>query len=157
MIDMRSVTSLHDKKSRRGKRRHQSIQPLRRGAQRRGDALSHSEQPRPRSDAFFACASLHSKPTAAPRSTLDFFFFFASKDVQPRCRLLRSLLPTRVLFLIDALFFFPFPSSLLSPPPGADQDLARITAGENMCKRRSAKGTGCLWSPREKQRGLNTN
>lgn len=116
MIDMRSVTSLHDKKSRKGKRRHQSIQPLRRGAQRRGDALSHSEQPRPRSDAFFACASLLSKPTAAPRSTLT-SFFSAFKDVQPRCLLLRSLLPTRVLFLIDALFFFPFPSSLLFSLP----------------------------------------
>lgn len=76
---------------------------------------------------------------------------FCFEDVQPRCFILRSVLPTRARFLID-IFFFPFFFSLR-----ADQDLTRIAAGENMCERRSAKGMGCLWSPKEKQRGLNTN
>lgn len=53
MIDSHLVTSLHDKKSRRGKRRHQSIQALRCGAQKR-DALFNSKQQGPRSDSWCA-------------------------------------------------------------------------------------------------------
>lgn len=142
MIDSHLVTSLHDKKSRRGKRRHQSIQPLRCGAQRRGDALPNSKQQGPRSDTWVRLSPF--KP-----ATLDFCLgeLFCFEDVQSRCFILRSVLPTRARFLIDIFFSF----------FRADQDLTRIAAGENMCERRSAKGMGCLWSPKEKQRGLNTN
>lgn len=86
-------------------RRHQSIEPLRCGAQRRGDALPNSQQQGPRSD-----TSLHlSLQNAAP---LNFYLReqFAFEDVQPRCFILRSVLPTRTRFLIDLTqLFFPFP------------------------------------------------
>lgn len=47
MIDIPLVTSLRQKE-RWGKRRQQSIQTLQRGAQKRGDALSNSQQQGPK-------------------------------------------------------------------------------------------------------------
>lgn len=119
VIDSPSVTSLHDKKPSRGKRTRQSIEPLLRGAQSRGDALLWTQT--------------HAGATLAS----------AFEDVQTRCFILRPVLPTRSRFLVD-LTFFPL---LLR----VDQDLTRRAAGENMCERRSAKGTDCLRSLKEKE------
>ncbi|CAJ1077427.1 Hypothetical predicted protein [Xyrichtys novacula] len=71
MIDSPSVTSLLDKKSRRGKRRHQSIQPLRCGAQRRGDALPNLNQQGPQERHLSAPFSL-SLSLSSRRILLDF-------------------------------------------------------------------------------------
>lgn len=101
MIDSPLVTSLYDKKSRWGKRRHQSIQPLRCGAQRRGDALPNSKQQGPRSDTSVRLSLLKPAPLNFCLSELVSF-----KDVQPRCFILRSVLPTRTRFLIDLTYFF---------------------------------------------------
>lgn len=146
IIDSPLVTSLHDKKG-RGKRRHQSIQLLSCGAQRRGDALPNSKQQGPRCDTWVRLSPLK------PASKLDFCLgeLCCFEDVQPRCFILRSVLPTRARFLVDIFFFF------FCIFFRADQEVTRIAADENMCERRSVKGMGCLWSPKETQRGLNTN
>lgn len=62
MIDSPLVTSLYDKKSRWGKRKRQSIQPLRCGAQRRGDALPNTKQQGPRSDAWVCLSPFKPAP-----------------------------------------------------------------------------------------------
>lgn len=148
MIDSPLVTSLYDKKSRWGGEGTNQLNHY--TVAQRGDALSDSQQqqqqhgPKERhTELRFICLK---KPALLNFFCLREFFYF--EDVQPRCFILRSVLPTRARFLIDLTLFFSFRTG---------QDLTRTAAGENMCERRSAKGMGCLWSPKEKQRGLNTN
>lgn len=168
------MTSLHDKKGRWGKRRHQSMQPLRRGAQRRGDALPDWRQQGPRSDALSALISPPHPPSppspdTAPINCRCLYFVPANcspfEDVQPRCFPHRSVLPARRLrFLVDRTYLFVFFGCcfcfflcfffLLS---ALTETELREAAGENMCERRSAEGMGCLGSLEEKKRGLNTN
>lgn len=101
MIDIPLVTSLRQKE-RWGKRRQQSIQTLQRGAQKRGDALSNSQQQGPKERHLkvrLSCFSL--SLSLAEKFSFSRRQLFAGKDVQRSFFILRSVMPTRSRFLVE--------------------------------------------------------
>ena len=159
MIDSPLVTSLYDKKSGcwEEKAPINSTTTLWR-TEERGDALPNSKQQGPK-ERHLECAYLPLHVSSAQLcvsanrslsfSFLSFFFFL--KDVQPRCFILRSVLPTRARFLVDLTYFFSsffsFFFFFFSLRFRADQDLTRNLQLVRICARGDRRRAWAVFGP----------